>query len=137
VPIVEFHLVEGLYSAAAQQRLLAEASALYADVLDSPVERIRALITLHVPTLAAVGGETVSRGGDAATYFTFLMLEGRPTEQRRRLLGGFTDLLVDVLGVSRALVRGRCVRLDPEDWAIGGTPASAARADEIQARTAP
>jgi 4-oxalocrotonate tautomerase len=137
MPIVEFHLVAGEHSTAEQERLLREASTLYAAVLGSPVERVRALATLYPPTLAAVGGETVARGGAPAPYFTFLMLEGRPAEQRRRLLAGFTDLLVDLLGVPRELVRGRCVRLDPEDWAIGGTPASAARSDEIRARAAP
>ena len=55
-------------------------------------------------------------------------------EQRHRLLAELTDLLVGVLGVDRGRVRGRIVRVDPEDWAIGAVPASAARRDEIAAR---
>lgn len=64
------------------------------------------------------------------------MLQGRPTEQRHRLLAGFTDLLVDVLGVERRHIRGRIIQVDPDDWAIGGEPASAVRRGEIAARAA-
>ncbi len=62
------------------------------------------------------------------------MLRGRPVEQRHRLLAELTDVLVDVLGVRRAVVRGRIVPVDPDDWGIGGVPASSARAAEIAAR---
>ena len=62
------------------------------------------------------------------------MLEGRAAEQRRRLLEAFTDLLVDLLGVDRKLVRGRIIQVSPDDWAIGGVPASVARRSEIAAR---
>jgi phenylpyruvate tautomerase PptA (4-oxalocrotonate tautomerase family) len=54
------------------------------------------------------------------------VLEGRAAEQRRRLLEAFTDLLVDLLGVDRKLVRGRIIQVSPDDWAIGGVPASVA-----------
>jgi phenylpyruvate tautomerase PptA (4-oxalocrotonate tautomerase family) len=64
------------------------------------------------------------------------VLEGRPVEQRHRLLSGFTDILVDVLGVARSRVRGRIIQVHPDDWAIGGVPASGARRDEIAARAA-
>jgi len=131
VPIVEVHLVEGDHTAAEHARLLALLSRRYAEVLASPLERVRASITLHRPEHWAVGGET---GGPPAPYFTAIVLEGRPVEQRRRLLSGFTDILVDVLGVTRSRVRGRIVQVHPDDWAIGGVPASAARQDEIAAR---
>ena len=53
-------------------------------------------------------------------------------DQRQRLLVGFTNLLVEILGVDRALVRGQCKRVAPEEWSIGGTPASEQRAAEIK-----
>jgi 4-oxalocrotonate tautomerase family enzyme len=131
VPVLEVHLVEGDHSPDAVARLLAETSRRYAAVLESPVERIRAYATLHPREHWAVGGET---GAAPAPYFTAIVLEGRPVEQRHRLLAELTDLVVDVLGVARSRVRGRIIQVPPDDWAIGGVPASGARPDEIAAR---
>jgi phenylpyruvate tautomerase PptA (4-oxalocrotonate tautomerase family) len=131
VPVLEVHLVEGDHAPAAVARLLEAASRRYAEVLESPLERIRAYATLHPREHWAVGGVT---GGAPAPYFTAIVLEGRPVEQRHRLLAELTDLLVDVLGVTRSRVRGRLIQVPPDDWAIGGVPASGARRDEIAAR---
>ena len=82
------------------------------------------------------GGVPVSRAAVPAPYFHFIALEGRPVEERQRLLSGFTDIVVAVLGVDRALVRGGCLPISPEDWAIGGVPVSVQRAVEVRARAA-
>jgi 4-oxalocrotonate tautomerase len=63
-----------------------------------------------------------------------MVLEGRPLE-RRRLLGAFTDIIVDVLGVDRRLVHGRIISVHPEDWAIGGVPVGIARRGQLGAPT--
>ena len=130
MPILEVHLVEGEHTAAQHAELLTRMSARYAEVLGSPIERVRAYLTLHRPEHWATGGVA----GVEAPYFTAIVLEGRPAEQRRRLLEAFTDILIDTLGVDRRLVRGRIIQVPPEDWAIGGVPANAARSDEIAAR---
>jgi phenylpyruvate tautomerase PptA (4-oxalocrotonate tautomerase family) len=39
---------------------------------------------------------------------------------------------VEILGVDRALVRGQCKRVAPEEWSIGGKPASEQRAADIK-----
>jgi 4-oxalocrotonate tautomerase family enzyme len=129
MPILEVHLVEGEHTAAQHAELLTRMSARYAEVLASPLERIRAYVSVHRRELWATGGVV----GVEAPYFTAIVLEGRPAEQRRRLLEAFTDILVDTLGVDRKLVRGRIIQVSPEDWAIGGVPASAARSAEIAA----
>jgi 4-oxalocrotonate tautomerase len=54
-------------------------------------------------------------------------------EQRRRLLGDFTDIVVDVLGVDRRLVHGRVIPVHPEDWATGGVRGGAARRGDPRA----
>lgn len=133
MPIVEVHLVEGHHSPDQHARLLAALSTRYAEVLDAPVERIRAYLTMHPRAHWATGGVT---DGTPAPYFTAIVLSGRPMAQRHRLLTCFTDLIVDILGVERVRVRGRIIQVDPDDWAIGGVPASAARRDEIAARQA-
>lgn len=134
MPIVTFHLAEGACSAAQAQRLLVEASALYAEVLQSPMERVRAFLRTYPREFSAVAGQVVADTGANAPYFEFLVLRGRPVEQRHALLRGFTDLLVDVLDVERELIRGQVIQLDPEDWGIGGEPASTRRQAEIAAR---
>ena len=103
-------------------------------MLRSPIERVRVFITLHRPELFAVGGVLASVQAQRAPYFSFVVLEGRPLEDRHKLLRGFTDIVVDVLQVDRNLVRGGIVPVAPENWAIGGEPASIKREAEIRAR---
>lgn len=134
MPVVNFHLVEGMTSSEQDERLLIGASRLYAEVLGAPLQRVRAFITPHRAGQFAVAGDVVVNNGLHAPYFDFIVLEGRPLDERQRLLAGFTDLLVDTLGVRRDLVRGSCRRVAPQDWAIGGEPASVLRRDEVEAR---
>lgn len=134
MPVLEFHLAENTYTDSQCEELLVESSKLYAEVLGSPIERVRVFIHLHRPTLAATGGVPLSRGGKPAPCFFFLMLQGRPVEEKHALLAGFTDLVVRILGTERSLVRGGAWMIPAEDWSIGGTPASAMRAAEIRAR---
>ena len=136
MPIVTFHLPAGVHPTSDVQRLLVESSSLYSRVLDSPSERVRAFVNLCPAELVAVAGEIVSDTARSAPYFEFLVLAGRPLQQRHDLLTGFTDLVVEVLAVPRELVRGKAIELNPDDWAIGGIPASEKRAGEISARAA-
>ena len=134
MPIVNFHLVGLLSTPEQDELLLKEASKLYCEVLQAPIERVRAFITAHPAGQFAVSGDLVSNNGLHAPFFDFIVLEGRTLEQQHRLMAGFTDLLVDILGVRRDLIRGCCRRVEPQDWSIGGVPASVLRSDEIAAR---
>ena len=134
MPILTIHLGEGHYSDAQCEKLLRETSRLYAEVLKSPIERVRVFIQLHQPSHIAIGGVPSSQNNTKAPYFHFLVLKGRSLEERHELLRGFTDIIVEVLQVDRSLVRGGCWPIPPEDWAIGGQPASIKRADEVEAR---
>ncbi len=123
--ILGVHLVEGMHTPAQHAELLVAMSTRYAEVTEVPLQRVRAHITLHAPALWANGG--IPADGRSAPYFTAVLLADRPAELRRRLLGALTDLLVDVLGVDRRLVHGEVVPVQPDDWAVGGVPVSAAR----------
>lgn len=136
MPIAHFHLVDGAYSTEQRRRLLTEASRCYAEVLDSPVERVRTFAVRYAPEDVATGDSLVADGGTPAPYFTAIVLAGRPVEQRQQLAARFTDLIVEILGVSRSLVRGQVVEVNPDNWYIAGTAASANRASEIAARAA-
>jgi 4-oxalocrotonate tautomerase family enzyme len=136
MPILTVHLVEGLHAPAQHSTLLTTLSARYAEVLGSPIERVRVRLALDRPEHWATGGVPAAVEPVSAPYFTAVVLEGRPVQQRQRLLAEVTDILVDVLGVDRSLVRGRIVPVHPDDWAIGGVPASEVRRAEVAARSA-
>lgn len=136
MPVVNFHLVDGYCSAEQKIRLLKGASQLYSQVLRAPMERVRAMITLHGDDEFAVAGEVTRVKGLHAPFFECIVLEGRPLEERQALLSGFTELLIEVLAVERNLVRGRCIRVEPQDWAIGGQGADVLREKEIRERAA-
>lgn len=134
MPIVEYRIPAGHYPGEAVTTLLEKSCDLFAEVLECPLDRVRALAHEVSPHATCVGGTMVSEGGMAAPYFTFFLLDGRPEAVRHRLLAGFTDLLVECLGVDRSVVRGAVTIVAPTNWAIGGTPASIVRADEVAAR---
>ena len=134
MPIVTYHLVAGQHDDAEIGALLRRSCALFADVLECPVERVRAFAHEHRPELACIGGELGSEGAEPGPYFHFMLLEGRPLEHAQRLLAGFTDLLVEELGVDRDRVRGGMWPVEPPRWSIGGVDAATLRADEVRAR---
>lgn len=136
MPILHIHLVEDQYSDEQTGRLLLACSDFFAETLKSPVERIRVFAHTHRAQRVAVGGRLVADGQSRAPYFEFVTLQGRPIEERHALLTGFTRILVDTLGVDAAQVRGACWPVDPENWGIGGVPASVLRAREIEQRQA-
>lgn len=136
MPIMEIHLAQGEYEDEQLEQLTIGCSQLYAKVLQSPIERVRVFIHEHRACTMAVAGVPVSKGASPAPYFQFIVLQGRPLEQKHALLTGFTDLIESILGVERSLIRGGCWPIPPEDWAIGGTPASVKRAAEVAARAA-
>lgn len=129
MPIVHFHLPEGCITSEQEGQLLRQASQIYADVLQSPIERTRAFLHVYGPSRHAAGGKV---GGAPAPFFEFIVLDGRPLDVRQQLMRAFTHLIADVTGVPVAAVRGHCRRVLPEEWCIGGEPATAVRPEHIQ-----
>ena len=134
MPIVNFRLVAGQHSDEQIGDLLMRSSELFAEVLEAPLDRIRAFVDEVRPQAAMVGGELVAAGAPEAPYFDFLLFAGRPLEHAHRLLVGFTDLLVECTGADRSLIRGSVRFVDPAHWAIAGGPASIVRKAEVEAR---
>lgn len=134
MPIVTFHLAEDAASDAQCAELMAQASQAYAEILESPIERVRVFINFYPAKGLAVGGKALPNDSKGAPFFEYLVLQGRPLSQRQTLMTSFTSLLADTLGIDKGLVRGRCIQLDPQDWGIGGTLASELRKKEIDSR---
>lgn len=134
MPIAHFHLVDGAYADEQVDHLLTRACSVYAAVLDSPIERVRAFAVRYPAADVAVGGVLVASGAQPAPYFTAIVLAGRPEQQRHELLARFTALVVEELGCAAEVVRGRIEQVDPADWAIAGRPASLVRVSEVAER---
>jgi 4-oxalocrotonate tautomerase len=109
MPIVEYRIPAQTYSAEAVADLLQRSCVLFSDELNAPIDRVRAVAHEISPSAMCVAGRLVSDGEPAAPFFTFFLLTGRPEEQRHRLLAGFTDLIVECLGVEKSLVRGSVI----------------------------
>jgi 4-oxalocrotonate tautomerase len=134
MPILNFHLVQGQHAPTRIESLLLRSSVLFAEGLRCPIDRVRVFVTEHAPQHVCIGGKLASQDSQPAPYFTFVLLKGRSLEDRQRLLAGFTDLVIEILECPREMVRGSITLIDPDDWGIGGFPASHLRQTEIQAR---
>lgn len=141
MPIAQIYLVRGSFSNDAIAAMILEASEVYARILypemtPPPIERIRCFVVLSEPQHWASGGRLASEGGQCAPYFTCLVLTGRPLEQHHTLLAGMTDVIARHLGCDHSHIRGQILMVEPDNWGIGGTPASIARKGEVDARGA-
>jgi 4-oxalocrotonate tautomerase family enzyme len=134
MPIMQVHLQTSAYSQEQVHHFLERASTVYAEVLDSPIERVRIFIHDYPAGYIAVGGKVSSDTGVLAPFFEAFMLEGRPISQQHAVLEHITDVLVECFHSERSLVRGVCTMVSPEHWGIAGKPAAAARAAELSAR---
>lgn len=134
MPFVTFHLVEDQVNQDQCKALLEQGAQLYAEVLEAPVERIRGLIRTYPSSHAMVGGRIVEPDSLGAPFFEFVVMADRSEQQIQTITAGFTRLLVEILGADQSLVRGRCIRVNPNDWMIAGKSAAEIRGAEIAAR---
>ena len=132
MPIAHFHVVESTREQ--RRRLIEAATAAYATTFESPVERIRIFVHDYPGDAVGVGGRSIADGAGHAPFFTALAMAGRPLQQRQAILREFTAILAEVFEVDRSVVRGYVIECAPENWGIGGEPASVLRAAEIAAR---
>jgi 4-oxalocrotonate tautomerase len=50
------------------------------------------------------------------------LIEGRPSEQKRALIGQVTDTVERVLGVPRETIRVLLREVPPQNWGVAGVP---------------
>lgn len=134
MPVVHFYLCDEFVSQERCTTLLETASAEYARILESPLDRVRAFIHLHKPWQMAVGGTPPCDSSNSAPFFEAIVLQGRPASQRETLIAKFSEMLAEILQVPQAIVRGRVIQVAPEDWCIAGRTAAEIRKDEIARR---
>lgn len=62
---------------------------------------------------------TREKGGDVPNV-TIEWLQGRSLDQKRKVIAGITDLLVDVADARREAVQVTFIDMSKEDWGRGG-----------------
>lgn len=134
MPVVKFHVSGVRQPDSVVETFLIQASETYARILECPLDRVRAFYVPHEDIAVAIRGQVP---GPRSVFFEFIVLEGRSLEQRQKIAREFSELIERVLEVDVDVVRGRCIRVEPEDWCIGGVFASELRKAEIEQRKNP
>lgn len=142
MPVANIHVLAG-HPRPVLKQLVREASATLARCLGAPVDRLQVWITEVDPALYALAGEpadeVLSRTPRADAEIPFIrmaLMEGRPTEVLHQVMAEMSAVTARVLGGDPQRVRVQIDLVHPDRWAIGGVPASVARAAELAARKA-
>jgi 4-oxalocrotonate tautomerase family enzyme len=114
--------------------LLRRTAELFAEITESPVDRIRTQVHELQADSFAVGGLAIADSGVQAPFITLDLLEGRPLEQHAELVDRMSALVAELVGVPIERVRLRINEVKAIDWGIGGVPASELRRAEIESR---
>jgi 4-oxalocrotonate tautomerase len=114
--------------------LLRRTAELFAEITESPVDRIRTQVHELPADSFAVGGIAIAESGEQAPFITLDLLEGRPLEQHAELVARMSALVAEQVGVPLDRVRLRINEVKTTDWGIGGVQASELRGAEIESR---
>lgn len=114
--------------------LLRRTAELFAEITESPVDRIRTQVHELPADSFAVGGIPIADSGVQAPFVTLDLLEGRPLEQHAALVARMSALVAELVGVPLDRVRLRINEVKTTDWGIGGVQASELRRAEIESR---
>ena len=107
---------------------------LFAEITESPIDRIRTQVHELPADSFAVGGVPIAESGVQAPFVTLDLLEGRPLEQHTALIERMSRLVADLVGIPLDRVRLRIDVVPATSWGIAGIPASELRKAEIDAR---
>ena len=122
---------------ALKSELLRRTAELFAEITESPIDRIRTQVHEVPADSFAVGGIPVAESGTQAPFITLDVLEGRPLQQHTALIERMSALVADLVGVELDRVRLRINVVPATSWGIAGVPASEQRKAEVDARRAP
>lgn len=131
MPLLQIDLMEG-HSAPVHAALVQRCTALFAEIVVSPIERFRALVNVVPQDQWGLGGEVAAER--VSPLIRIHLIEGRPLEMLHRLMVGMSALVAEILDIPVANTRVLITEIPGTHWGIGGVPASSARGDEIAAR---
>ena len=120
-----------------KSELLRRTAELFAEITESPIDRIRTQVHELPADSFAIGGVAIAESEVQAPFITLDLLEGRPIEQHTALIERMSALVADLVGVELERVRLRINVVPTTSWGIAGVPASELRKVEIERRRAP
>ncbi len=135
MPFIRIDVANGL-STATKKRLLREPAEIFAEITESPLDRVRSQVHELPVGEFAVGGVTIAESGQQAPFISVDLLAGRPLEQHRAIIERISACVAEIVDVPIERTRLRINEIPPHDWGIGGVPASERRKAEIDARRA-
>lgn len=141
MPVANIHVLAG-HPRPLLKQLLREAAATLARELDAPPDRLQVWITEVDPELYAIAGEPADEvlqrtpRAQAEIPLIRMALMERPTEVMHRVMAAMSATVARVLGTEPQRVRVQIDLVHPDRWAIGGVPASQARAVDLARRAA-
>jgi 4-oxalocrotonate tautomerase family enzyme len=115
--------------------LLRRTAELFAEIIESPVDRIRTQVHELPGGSFAVGGVPIAESHAQAPFITLDLFKGRPAEQHTALIERMSRLVADIVGAPIERVRLRINEVEPGCWGISGVPADQLRKTEIDARS--
>jgi 4-oxalocrotonate tautomerase len=130
MPVISIELMAGI-SEEVVAELLDRAPARFAELIDAPIERIRARIDEVPANRWRVGGRA---DAEPRPLIRLELMRGRPAELIERLMAEISALVAEILDIPVLATRLLIQEVDPAHWAIGGIPAGRVRADEVEAR---
>jgi 4-oxalocrotonate tautomerase family enzyme len=133
MPLLTIELMEG-HGPDLHKELIEKCTALYAAALEAPASRIR--MQIHAIPSDCWGLEGIQGNERVSPQITIEMMEGRPAELHLKLMKDLSELVAEILDIPLASTRVLLREFAPTHWAIGGVPASVARAAEVAARSA-
>ena len=140
MPVAQINLLKG-HSPDALRQILAGVSEVMSRILKAPKDRLIVRIVESDPALWAIGGipasEALASGRREELEIPFVqmvLMEGRPKEQFHALIETITEIVARCTGIAPSRVRIHIALAHPDNWGIGGIPASIARAKELEAR---
>jgi 4-oxalocrotonate tautomerase family enzyme len=130
MPLIQIDVMQGLDEG--QITALVElVPARYAELIEAPMARIRAIVNEVPASHWRVGGKAEP---EPTPLIRIELMRGRPPELLNRIMTEISDLVAEILAIPVSRTRLLIREIEPELWAIGGVPATLARADEVAAR---
>jgi 4-oxalocrotonate tautomerase family enzyme len=109
-----------------KRKLLVRTAELFAEVVGSPLERVRTQVVELPADGVAVGGVPVAESGQQAPFIWIELLAGRPADRHEALIERQTALVASILGIPPDHVRVRITEVPPRLWGSAGRPATGA-----------
>lgn len=142
MPVANIHVLAG-HPRPLLKQLVREAAATLARTIGAPADRLQVWITEIDPELYAIAGEPADevlactpRAEAEIPFIRMVLMEGRPAETLHQVMAELSAVTARILGGDPQRVRVHIDLAHPDRWAIGGVPASVARAAELAARKA-